>query len=178
MLRMYGFDGGTPTHRAYRAITEMEPEMQCLGGERLDLTVLPRWTEYRSPRPAREDAWYDLLWTDPADQVRAGEFDDGRGRAAEVLCEQAVARAGHLPMPPVIPVETRLAGAGPVTLDGMSEEEITLWGGREKALEMLRRRRRIAVEGDRTTDIYDWDEWARRAISVITDLTVPTGRLL
>ncbi|MFJ2819127.1 hypothetical protein [Streptomyces sp. NPDC087294] len=126
MLRMYGFDGGTPARRAYRALTEAAPEVLRAGGERLDLTVLPRWAEYR--------------------------------------------------MPPVIPVESRLAEIAPVTLDGMSEAEITLWGGREKALEMLRRRRRLAVEGDRTTDIYDWTAWALSAAAVIDGLALPRER--
>ncbi|MFF3730897.1 hypothetical protein ACFYXM_11385 [Streptomyces sp. NPDC002476] len=172
MLRMYGFDGGTPTHRAYRAITKAAPEILRTGGERLDLTALPRWTEYRAPRPARGDAWYDLLWTDPADR-EADEFDDGRGRTAELLRRRAVAPAGHLPMPPVIPVETRLAGATPVTLDGMSVGHVTLLGGPERALEVLRRRRRLAVKGDRSTDIYDWDAWGRNAVAVISGLTMP-----
>jgi hypothetical protein len=174
MLRMYGFDGGTPTHRAYRAITKAAAEILEIGGERLDLTILPRWTEYRAPRPARGDAWYDLLWTDPTDrEARGDEFDDARGRTAELLSGRAVAPAGHLPMPPVIPVETRLAGVAPVTLDGMNEGHVTLLGGPERALEVLQRRQRLAVEGDRSADIYDWDAWARNAVSVIRGLSMP-----
>ncbi|MFD8609744.1 hypothetical protein [Streptomyces sp. NPDC059631] len=179
MLRMYGFDGGTPTQRPYRAIADAVPEALRVGGERLDLTVLPRWTEYRASRPAIADAWYDLLWTDPVErEARTDEDDNDRGRIAELLRGRAVARAGHLPMPPVIPVESRLAGLAPVTLDGMEEGHVTLLGGPKRALEMLRRRQRLAVEGDRSTDIYDWDAWARNAGGVISGLPLPQERLL
>jgi hypothetical protein len=214
MLRMYGFDGGAPVHRAHGALRKAAPEIRRIGGESLDLTVLPHWTEYRAPRPARADAWYDLLWTAPADRLlldhaaylrrtdaehrhlaavltRAGELTgpgrDGedesldqavsaRGRMAELLRKRALAAAGHVPMPRVIPAQTRLAGAAPVTLDGMDEGHIAFCGGPERTLEMLRRRQRIAMEGDRSVDSYDWDAWGHHAAAVIGGLTMPKER--
>lgn len=80
MLRMFGFDGGTPMRCAYRGITEADPGAAGIGGDGVDLTVLPRPTE-RGVAPglarAHAGAWYDLLWTAPRDRVLL----DGRAQA-------------------------------------------------------------------------------------------------
>jgi len=212
MLQMYGFDGGTPLHRAREAITAAEPAVFATGGDTVDLTVLPRWTEY-GPRHhcANRDAWYDLVWTAPADRILldsrvyahsspaerqrlarvlagAGVLPDvfgadedepvdgglpPRGLLAGVLLRRALAHAGVLPPPDVIPFEERLEAAGAVTLEGLSKAQMALLGGPEAALQMLQRRQRIAVKSDRTVDIYDWDAWGRSAAGTIRALPVP-----
>lgn len=193
MLQMYGFDGGTPTHRAHGGLTAADPSVFGVGGDAVDLTVLPRWTEYGAARAARRHAWYDLIWTTPADRIfldhrtyahssPAGlQYPDlvmeeaiwPRGRLAEILLRRALGQAGVLPAPEVIPFEERLEAAGPVTLEGVPEAHITLWGGPEKALKLLQRRRAIAVKNDRTVDVYDWDAWGRTAAEAIRALLVP-----
>ncbi|OEV11342.1 hypothetical protein [Streptomyces nanshensis] len=214
MLKMYGFNGGAPLHRAHGGIAAADPSVFEVGGDAVDLTVLPRRTEYRAARAVCQEAWYDLLWTAPADRIfldhrtydhsspaarerlvrvltasgvllengelsedeRLEEAMQRRGRLVEVLLQRAKSRAGALPAPAVIPVEERLErleAAEPVTLEGMPEEHITLWGGPEKTLRMLRQDRKIAVKNDRSVDIYDWAAWGRAAAATIRELPVP-----
>ncbi|MBV7674163.1 hypothetical protein STHAL_32465 [Streptomyces halstedii] len=213
MLRMYGYDGGAPLHRPYGGLAAADPAVLGIGGDRVDLTVLPRWTE-DGPAPyhlhsADSGAWYDLIWTAPSDRLlldgrsRAHSSPAERGRAdgvlaragllprardgedadllgpapraavAGVVLRRALGRAGVLPMPAVILARERLAAAAPVTLDGLAQGHIRLLGGPERALSVLRRRQKLAVEHDRTTDIYDWDAWGRTAAQTVRGLTLP-----
>lgn len=212
MLRMYGFDGGTPLHCAREGIAAADPSVFGIGGDLVDLSVVPRWTEYGAVRLARRGSWYDLAWTAPADRIlldhrvyahasptarerltrvladtgalrngcgccseeeRLEEAMELRGLLAEVLLRRTWGRVGVLPAPGVIPVQERLEAAEPVTLEGVQEEHITLWGGPGKTLEMLQRRRAAAVKSDRTVDICDWRAWGRSAVETIRSLPVP-----
>lgn len=101
MLRMYGYDGGTPMHRAYRGLVEADPGVVGIGGDAVDLTVLPRWTECGvAPglHRAEADAWYDLLWTAPGDRLLLDVCARARSAPAERRrLRGALAGAGLLP---------------------------------------------------------------------------------
>lgn len=84
MLQMYGFDGGTPLHRAREGIAAADPAIFTTGGDRVDLKVLPRWTEYGPRRHrASSDAWYDMVWTEPEDRVLLDSRAHGHSSPAE-----------------------------------------------------------------------------------------------
>ncbi|MFD7861506.1 hypothetical protein [Streptomyces sp. NPDC059783] len=187
MLRMFGYDGGAPVHRAYGGIAAADRSVLGVGGDVVDLTVLPRWQDRgAAPRHlgyATAEAWYELLWTRPEDRPvldgrapaprsgAAAGFPPGRMAVAVALARRGHGRAGVLPAPAVIPVEMRLEAAGPVTLEGVPEAYIRLTGGPEGMLAMLRRRQRLAVKGERTVDVFDWAAWGRAASATIRALT-------
>jgi hypothetical protein len=75
--------------------------------------------------------------------------------------------------PEVIPVRKRLEAVEPVTLDGVPVAHVTLMGGPEKTLWMLRQGQEIVVERDRATDIYARDAGGRTSVEAVRALRMP-----
>lgn len=167
MLQLRGFNDGTPTHSLHAGLYRTDRTILEIGGDQIDLCIVPRRTDHLrgDHRPqAVPSAWYDLIWTPPA----------ARDIPADELHAHGT-RVGELPAPPVIPLEKRLAAAPPATLDGLSEAQIRMMGGPEKALDWLEGLRYCAIQSDRTVDIYDWDAYAATTITLIRALPMPTA---
>lgn len=167
MLQLRGFNDGTPTHSLHAGLYRTDRTILEIGGDQIDLCIVPRRTDHLrgDHRPqAVPSAWYDLIWT----TVAARDIPADELHAHGTL-------VGSLPAPPVIPFEKRLAAAPPATIDHLTEGQIQILGGREKALAWAEGHRRAAVEEDRTVDIYDWDAYAATTITLIRALPMPTA---
>lgn len=176
MIIIKGFDGGTPTVRLTAAIETIAPDLLTVHDpHRAHLSIMPRYTD-PGPRQATSDAWYDLRWTHPAVRNCA---DNGWCDLCEpgdhhlYIDHVTIGDAGHLPAPPMIPVEERIAAAPPVTLDGISDGQITMCGGPDKTLRLLAARQNAAIRDDRSVDAYDWQALAGRTVSTARSLTPP-----
>ena len=169
MIRIEGRNGCAPTRRLSAALHSRHPHLTAEVPSRpeLTLTLTPRATDPWLGLPmARPGAWYDLHWT--RRETITGE--DGLPELRWV----PVARAGALPAPPVLPLEIREAAVPPATLNGLTEQQIALLGGPDKALQMVTQRRALAIRHDRSTDIYDWDAYADTVAARIASLAPPT----
>lgn len=132
-----------------------------------DLTIRPR-ANVAGPREMTRDAWYDLVWTRPALRV----VDDIDG--PELIVEHTeIEPAGHLPAPPRIPAEDRIAAAPPVTLDHISDGTVRMYGGADEVRRILISRRDIAIRDDRSADAYDWSAYADQVAAHVRTLTAP-----
>lgn len=135
-------DGSTPTRRL-RALLTWQPHIT--GTTYADLILYPVVDIDTS-----KNRWYDVWYT----HRTVDENGD--------VTHKKIRKALTLPAPPVIPVEERLAAAPEPTLDGWTEEKIRMVGGREAALEHVRRHQTTQIRHDRTVDIYDWEQAAQR----------------
>ncbi|SRR6266568_2221549 len=152
--------------------------------------------------PATDQApehWYDAYWgydrlcTHDAVAVNADHGDRRLYRApstcpdrsvrpgglSDVECHEIVAvaaRVGPIAAPLVIPEGTRLAALpklGPADLAELSQDHIRFLGGDQRAIDFLDDRRRRQVRADRSERIYDWDELARRIVTLYRTVSPP-----
>jgi hypothetical protein len=162
VIHIEGRNGCAPTRRLSAALHTRHPHLTATapGRPHLALAITPRATDPWLGLPmVRPDAWYDLHWT----------------RKTTTEKRETLGHAGVLPAPPVLPLEAREAAVPPATLDGLSEQQITLLGGPQKALHMVTSRRAQAIRDDHTTSIYDWDTYADTTADLIASLTPPAG---
>lgn len=177
-----GHDDHTPAHAPLAALLRAAGDL--LDAPRdpacADLTIRPRRTNRSllSPAPmATNAAWYDLLWTYPtlvADESVEAILSRADGdEPSPVPGHTVIRRAGVLPQPQPLPAPQRSADTDEITLDGLTAAQIQLMGGPDKALATLTARRDLAITTDRSTDVYDWDQWAAAALETIHGLTAP-----
>lgn len=170
-----GYDGGTPTHRLTQALTEIEPDLMVTHDQhRAVLLVIPRRTDfYASPeRCATAKAAYDLHWAHEAVVPDEDVWpEDGTHPLAVRLVP--FAHLGTLPSAPRISDDQRIAAIPEPTLDGWTDDQIQMIGGRERALDHVRAHQITSIRQDRTVDAYDWDALARTAADTITALGAP-----
>lgn len=171
MISFEGYDGGTPTHAFATALSKADPDLVYLSGDhRADLLVVPRSTQGGTHR-ATSTAWYDLYWVH--NTVTLAVAEDGLGDVWPRPDTERISRAGVLPPPPRIPFEDRLAAAPPPTLDGMSADQVAMFGGPQGVLDILSARQRIALREDHSVAAYDWDSLATTAVGIIRGLGDP-----
>ena len=172
MIRVEGLNDHTPVRALHAAIREIAPDLvDAYDPTRADLTVWPRRTDIPdSEESATPDAWYDLWWTHST--VTYLEPWDEEDEALDIR-HARISRIRSVPPPPRIPLEQRLEAAPPVTLDGLSEEQIRMWGGPGAVRETLEGRQRTALEYDHSVEAYDWAALAERIVEIARGLTPP-----
>lgn len=170
-LRIQGADGRAPTRPLSQALNELDPTLFTTSPdsvwERSGLAVRPRCTQghsgplgCRCDRRAHAQAWYDLCRTRPV-LDESSLIDPPR-----VVHESFGPVLGRLPAPSLRPWQERLAEQGEAALEGWSPEKISVVGGSERALELVRSRQRQAAE-HLTNDSYDWAQAARTYLPLI-----------
>lgn len=145
---MFDIIGGGPATRIRPLIT-WQPDID--GRSYADIVAY-----LRAPLDRHAGAWFDVYYVHKG---LSGHIE--YALSSERVTYQAIEQVAVLPAPPVIPLEERLAALPKPTLDGWSEEQIRFIGGPEEALELVASRQHIAVEKDRSLDIFDWEAAAR-----------------
>lgn len=170
MLHIDGGADSAPTHLLAEALRAAAPELLTApvhDRNRADLTIRPR-SNVPGPRPMTRDAWYDLAWTHPT--VHTEDGPDG----PELTIEHTEAEpAGHLPAPPRIPTETRIAAAPPVTTDHLSEDALRAFGGADAIARAWTADRDAALRDDTSAAAYDWTTYAAQVAAHVRTLTAP-----
>jgi hypothetical protein len=166
MLYIHGYDGGAPTRRLTDALRIAAPHLFTAGDRnRADLTLIPRLQE-----DCTADGWYDLHWSHPRMEETTSLVDDGPLLGVTNALISLVWPVGP---PPHIPAERRLAAEPPVTLDGIGDDWIRLFGGPDRVREILEARRHVAIRYDRSVDAYDWQSFANDLASAVDALDAP-----
>lgn len=168
MLRIAGGADSAPTRLLAEALRAAAPELLTTHDRNhADLTIQPR-TNVPGPRPMTRDAWYDLVWTHPI--VSAHEGPDGPELDIE---HTEVEPAGHLPAPPRIPADDRIAAAPPVTVDHLSEAAVRAYGGADEIARTWTAQRDAAIRDDTSAAAYDWTAYAAHVAAHVRTLTAP-----
>ncbi len=170
-----GYDGGTPTHRLTEALTAIDPDLMITHDQhRAVLLVIPRSTDFHAQpqRRASAEAAYDLHWAHETVVLDEDAWleDDTHPLAVRLL---PFAHLGTLPSAPRIPDEQRIAELPEPTLDGLTDDEIQMIGGRDRALDHVRAHQITNIRQDCTVDAYDWDCLARIASDTVSALSAP-----
>jgi hypothetical protein len=167
MIHIQGYDGGAPTRRLTDAIRRLDPALlDSYDRNRADLTIVPACQE-----DTTRERWYDLHWSHPGvEPVEDWSTGEQYPTVTQVLMPGQI---GTIGAPPSIPVEERLAAAEPVSLDGVSDAHLAMYGGPDGVREILETRRDIAIRHDRTVDAYDWDALAATVVELVRALDPP-----
>ncbi|MER7002193.1 hypothetical protein ABT297_03980 [Dactylosporangium sp. NPDC000555] len=164
-MYIQGYDGGAPTRALTAALNRLAPELFAAGDRnRADLTIVPRRDEDRSAA-----GWYDVYYSHPSVEVIEHPLDGTHPATTQALIRIAAA----IPPPPLIPADERIAAAAPVSLDGLSEEHIRLYGGADEVHTMLTQQRDVAIRDDHSVDAYDWDALAVHVVDLVRELKPP-----
>ncbi|MEU1813124.1 hypothetical protein [Micromonospora aurantiaca (nom. illeg.)] len=171
MLRIKGGVDCAPTVKLSAALRDAAPLLFVPGGDRYcaDLTIRARSSISGHRRSMTRDAWYDLIWTHPT--IRAeGCWPDGPGPMIEHV---AIDTVGQLPAPPRIPLQDRIAAAGPVRTDHLNPEAIRLAGGEDEIRRNWTAQRDADLSRDTSADAYDWPAYAPQVAGRIRALAPP-----
>ncbi|MEU5138033.1 hypothetical protein [Streptomyces californicus] len=163
-LFVEGLDDHMPVRPLRAALAQAAGWPAESGRTRADLTIYPVHEDW-----AAASRWYEVWWTHRTVTV-ASPWDETE--AYPEVTTVRIERAAVLPAPPVIPLDQR--PAPPVDITHLTEAELTMLGGEDRARETAERQQRIATANDLTVDIYDW---AAYAATVIDQLDVPPRSL-
>ncbi|MGV0101047.1 hypothetical protein [Streptomyces californicus] len=163
-LVVEGINDHMPVRPLRAALTEAAAWPAESGRTHADLTIYPVHEDR-----ATASRWYEVWWTHRT--VTAATEWDATEAYPEITAVR-IERVAVLPAPPVIPLDRR--PVPPVDISHLTEAEITMLGGEDRARESAERQQRIAITRDRTTGIYDW---AAYAATVIDQLDVPPRSL-
>lgn len=169
MLHIDGGADSAPTHLLATTLRAVAPELfTAYDRNHADLIIRPR-SNVPGPRPMTRDAWYDLTWTHPAVHV-----EDGLDCPELTIVHTEAEPAGHLPAPPRIPAEIRIAAAPPVTTGHLSEDALRAFGGADAIARAWTADRDRAIRDDTSAAAYDWTTYAAQVAAHLRTLTAPT----